>query len=66
MSLYVTAECVCCSACVGECPREAIEVTDQAHIDPERCDGCATSPTGTKCQPVCPVECIVFSAERAA
>jgi Fe-S-cluster-containing hydrogenase component 2 len=66
MSLYVTDECICCSACEPECPTGAITMRDncQAQIAAAACDECATVIEGPRCQAVCPMECIL--PERAA
>ena len=47
-------ECIGCGTCEGECPTEAISVTDEGKykIDPEQCIDCGA------CASVCPVEAI--------
>jgi Fe-S-cluster-containing hydrogenase component 2 len=67
MALYVTDECICCSACEPECPTGAISMRDdncQAQIAVAACDECADSTVGPRCQAVCPIECIL--PKRAA
>lgn len=49
----ITEDCVCCGACLPECPTEAIsEGEDIYTIDAEKCTGCG------ECLQYCPVEAI--------
>lgn len=54
MAHKITEECINCSACISECPEEAISEGDEiAVIDPGKCTDCGS------CVEVCPVECII-------
>ena len=60
MAMKITEECINCGACEPECPREAIaEGEDRFVIDAAKCTECAEEEGGSKCVPVCPVDCIV-------
>ena len=42
--------CICCRACISECPTDAISVIGEtAYISPARCVACGT------CMDVCPM-----------
>jgi len=59
MAMKITDDCVDCGACEPECPRTAIHQGDpHYYIDAEACTECEEE-GGSKCIPVCPVECIV-------
>lgn len=54
MAHKITEECINCSACIEECPAEAITEGDVISvIDPEKCTDCGD------CVDVCPVDAIV-------
>jgi ferredoxin len=60
MALIITDECICCDACVAECPNEAISICEQMyyiHIDPEKCTECMGLYDEPQCADVCPVDC---------
>lgn len=43
MAYKITEDCVKCSACFYECPRQAItEGENRFIIDPDKCSDCAT------------------------
>ncbi|UCF04327.1 MAG: 4Fe-4S binding protein [bacterium] len=49
----ITENCICCGACVPECPVEAISEGNEVYlIDEEMCTDCGT------CVESCPVEAI--------
>jgi ferredoxin len=59
MAMKITEECVDCGACEPECPRNAIHQGDpHYYIDAAACTECEDE-GGSKCVPVCPVDCIV-------
>lgn len=54
MAYKITDECLCCGACMGECPSSCISEGDgKCVIDAESCVECGT------CADVCPVGAIV-------
>ena len=54
MAYKITADCVNCGACEGDCPAEAISEKDDARfIDPAKCKDCGT------CVDTCPSNAIV-------
>ena len=54
MAIYkITHDCIACSACMEECPEEAISEGDIFVIDPAKCSGCGS------CAEVCPTEACV-------
>lgn len=53
MAYEITGECICCGACLPECPVEVIsEGTEVFIIDATLCTGCGA------CIAVCPVAAI--------
>ena len=59
MALIITEECICCDACVPECPRDAITAGDDIYtIDAELCTECEEE-GDSLCVQSCPVDCIV-------
>ncbi|MFC1561576.1 YfhL family 4Fe-4S dicluster ferredoxin [candidate division KSB1 bacterium] len=60
MAYMITDECICCDACVPECPNEAISVGETIYeIDPDKCTECVGHFDEPQCVSVCPVECCV-------
>ncbi len=61
MALKITEECINCSACEPECPREAITEGDDIYvIDPALCTECEDEEDESQCIVACPVDyCIV-------
>jgi ferredoxin len=60
MALYITDDCISCSACEPECPNEAIGYKgDRYVIHAERCTECVGFHSSPACQAACPVECCV-------
>ncbi len=60
MALIINEECIACSACVDECPNEAISEGDPIYvIDPNKCTECVGFYDEPQCVTVCPVEAIV-------
>ena len=60
MATYITEECISCTACVPECPYEAISEGPTIFvIDASRCTECVGSYDQEACQAVCPVECCI-------
>lgn len=58
MATYITEDCINCTACVPECPYEAISESETIFvIDASRCTECVGSYDHEACQAVCPVEC---------
>ena len=54
MAYKITASCVACGTCAGECPVSAISEGDGIYvIDQDTCISCGT------CASVCPQEAIV-------
>lgn len=62
MALMITDECICCGACIDECPNEAISVADhgQYQIAPDRCTQCVGFHAQPQCVAVCPADCCVL------
>jgi len=59
MAMLISAECICCGACVPECPVDAISEGDTLYIiDPETCVECVGYFDASQCVEVCPVDCI--------
>ena len=59
MALIINEECIACSACVDECPNEAISEGDPIYvIDPNKCTECVGFYDEPQCVTVCPVEAI--------
>ncbi len=59
MAMKINDECINCGACEPECPREAISEGEERYvIDEKKCTECVEE-GGSKCVPVCPVDCIV-------
>src|SRR5512143_94401 len=55
----ISAKCMGCQLCVGECPTNAIDMVDGvARINLEKCVGCG------KCVDVCPSSAILFEKPR--
>jgi electron transfer flavoprotein alpha subunit len=55
----ISAKCMGCQVCLGECPANAIDMVDGiARINPEKCVGCG------KCVDVCPTAAILFEKLR--
>lgn len=52
--------CTGCGACAVVCPREAITITDSAHIAPELCTGCGA------CVARCPQDAIRMTSRPPA
>lgn len=61
MALYITEDCTACGVCIEECDvNHAISEGDPIYIiDPAKCTECVPFADSPKCQPVCPVECIL-------
>lgn len=65
MALLITDECINCDVCEPECPNAAIYQGEMIYeIDPNRCTECVGHFDVPQCQEVCPVSCIVVSAEH--
>ncbi len=65
MSLIITDECICCDACVPECPNEAISVGDEYYIiDQNKCTECVGFFYEPQCAHVCPIDCCVPDPEH--
>lgn len=53
MAYEISTECICCGACLSECPIEIISEGDEVYkIDSGLCSGCGV------CVAVCPVGAI--------
>lgn len=50
MAYVISADCIACGACVGECPVDAISEGDIYVIDAGKCIDCGA------CAAVCPVD----------
>lgn len=51
MAFAISDDCICCGACVGECPVNCIqEGTEKYSIDADTCISCGS------CAEVCPVD----------
>lgn len=60
MALMITAECINCVKCEGECPNEAISPGEDVFIiDPERCTECVGYFDKSQCIEACPADCII-------
>ena len=58
MATYITEDCINCTACMPECPYEAISEGPTIFvIDASRCTECVGSYDHEARQAVCPVEC---------
>jgi ferredoxin len=55
--MIIADECICCAACVLECPNEAISEGEIGYvIDPESCTEYVGFADVEACQRPCPVE----------
>lgn len=60
MAYKITEDCICCDACVSECPVDAITEGDPIYIiDPDKCVECEGHFDEAQCASVCPVDCCV-------
>lgn len=60
MALMINDECIACSACMDECPNEAISECDPIYvIDPNLCTECVGFYDEPQCVTVCPSVAIV-------
>lgn len=65
MAVFINEECICCDACIDECPNGAI-VDDSKHPDDagifyvhaDKCDECGGSPA---CIDACPSDAIALA-----
>jgi len=67
MATMITDDCICCSACVDECPNDAIRLPAGAPvlvIDPDRCSECVGFHGCEACQVACPVDCCLPDPSR--
>lgn len=56
LSLYITESCISCSACLADCPTDAISVAEgEFAIDADRCVGCWGFLASQPCLTSCPV-----------
>lgn len=59
MAMMISANCVFCGACEGECPNAAIAPgPDTFEIDPARCTECIGVHGEPQCRLVCPADAI--------
>jgi ferredoxin len=66
MALMIGEDCTACGVCMEECDVNlAIAEGDPIYvIDPAKCTECIGIADEPKCQPVCPVECIVLDPKH--
>lgn len=60
MAYMITDDCALCSACIEECPNQAITEGDsKCVIDPDKCTECVGFGDDPKCASVCPSDACV-------
>ena len=66
MAYFITDECISCTACVSECPNDAIFENDDLRyeINSELCTECVGQYEEPQCMSVCPIEDVVIQNQN--
>jgi ferredoxin len=61
MAMLITGKCICCNACITECPNDGIRETPTIYvIDAGLCTECVGAFDRPQCEETCPIPgCIV-------